>query len=139
MSASPNTSDSEEWLQGFLSRNGGVSGTIHKVTGQVLRLASAVNIPSPVQAAIVQIPCGKGMAGLAWERDQPVTTCNLKEDNSSDVSPGAKAVNAGAGVALPVHDANQRIRAIVGIAYKDPREFAFPEIQALLVDASTLP
>ena len=139
MDASQNTPDLEEWLRGFLSRNGGVSGTIHKVTGQVLTLASAVNIPSPVQTAIAQIPCGKGMAGLAWERDQPVTTCNLKEDSSRDISPGAKAINAGAGVALPVHNANQLTRAIVGIAYKDPRIFVLSEIQALLVEASTLP
>jgi len=79
------------------------------------------------------------MAGLAWERDQPVTTCNLKEDNSRDISPGAKAVNVGAGIALPVHDATHHTRAIVGIAYKGTRNFAQSEIQALLIEASTLP
>jgi L-methionine (R)-S-oxide reductase len=139
MDDSLNTTDFEEWLRGFLSRNGGISGTIHKVTGEFLTLTAVLNIPSPVQATIAQIPCGKGMAGLAWERDQPVTTCNLKEDNSRDISPGAKAVNAGAGVALPVHDATHHVRAIVGIAYRGPRAFAQSEIQALLIEASTLP
>src|SRR5688572_23769152 len=37
------------WLRGFLDRHGAVSGTVHVVDGDLLRLAAAVNIPPPVQ------------------------------------------------------------------------------------------
>jgi L-methionine (R)-S-oxide reductase len=101
--------------------------------------SAALNIPPHVRDLIAQIPRGKGMAGLAWERDEPVATCNLKEDNLGNVRPGAKAVNAGSGVALPVRDRSQKIRAIVGIAYKDPRELSQDDLHILLSDAATLP
>lgn len=128
-----------DWLSRFVTAQGGVSGTVHVVEGQQLRLTTAINIPPHVRELIAVISKGKGMAGLAWERNEPVVTCNLKEDNSGDVRPGAKAVNAGSGVALPVRDASHAIRAIVGIAYQDPRELAQAEIDKLLKDAATLP
>lgn len=131
--------DPAGWLHGFLERHGGTSGTIHHVSGDVLVLAASINIPPPVNEIIAMVPYGKGMAGLAWQRNEPVMTCNLKEDNSGDVRPGAKAVNAGSGVALPIRDLARNVRAIVGIAYKDPRDLSQPEIQTLLSDASTLP
>ena len=131
--------DPSAWLHDFLERNGGISGTIHHVRGDALILAASINIPPPVNEIIAKVAYGKGMAGLAWQRNEPVMTCNLKEDNSGNVRPGAKAVNAGSGVALPVRDLTHKIRAIVGIAYKAPRELSQPEIQTLLSDASTLP
>ena len=128
-----------EWLLKFVERHGGVSGTIHLIEGEILTLAAALNIPSHVRELVAQIPRGRGMAGLAWERNEPVVTCNLKEDNSGNVRPGAKAVNAGSGVALPVRDSRHEIRAIVGIAYKDPRDLSQAEIHTLLSDVATLP
>ena len=56
------------------------------------------------------------------------------------VRPGAKAVNAGAGVALPVHDnASGDVRAVVGIAYRDEREITESQLAALSAAAATLP
>ncbi len=135
------TRDWTGWLSRFVARHGGVPGTVHALDGQLLTLAVAINIPPHVRELelIVCIPKGKGMAGLAWERNEPVVTCNLKEDNPGNVRPGAKAVNAGSGVALPVRNANHAIRAIVGIAYQDPREFAQSEIDTLLNEAATFP
>ena len=59
------------------------------------------------------IPRGKGMAGLAWERDEIVSTCNLKTDETGDVRPGAKAVDAQAALAIPVRDGTGALRAVV--------------------------
>ena len=42
------------------------------------------------------------------------------------------------GLALPVRDSRQKIRAIVGIAYKDPQELSQAEIHTLLSHAATL-
>ncbi len=131
--------DHAEWLSKFVERHGGVSGTVHLLENEMLTLSAAVNIPPHVRELVARIPRGKGMAGLAWERNEPVVTCNLKEDNSGNVRPGAKAVNAGSGVALPVRNAANGIRAIVGIAYKDPRELSQAEIDILMSEAAALP
>lgn len=83
-----------DWLHRFLDRHGASSGTVHVVDGDALHLTAAVNIPQKVQDVTRVIPRGRGMAGLAWERGKPVSTCNLKEDTTGDVRPGAKAVDA---------------------------------------------
>lgn len=85
------------------------------------------------------IPKGKGMAGLAWERDQPVHTCNLKDDTSGDVRPGAKAVDANAAVAIPIHDARGAFRGVVGIAYMGERAISEGELASLRAQAEALP
>jgi hypothetical protein len=129
----------EAWLRSFLAVQHGVSGTIHLYENGGLRLAASVNIPPPVQQIVAWVPNGKGMAGLALERKEPIHTCNLKEDQSGNVKPGAKAVNAQAAVALPVFDATSEVRAVVGIAFSDEREFTNEELQQLAGAASGMP
>lgn len=127
------------WLREFLRRHGAVAGSVHLVDGDHLAIAAAVNLPPPVIAATTTIPRGKGMAGIAWERDAPVQTCNLKDDASGAVRPGAKAVDAMAAVALPIHAASGSIRAIVGLAWMDDRVLADDVVAAITADASAVP
>jgi hypothetical protein len=127
-----------DWLSRFLEAHGGTAGTIHVRDGGVLRLRASVNIPPKVQELTAQIPRGKGMAGLAWERNKPVQTCNLKTDTTGDVRPGAKAVDAKAAVALPVTDDGE-LWAVVGIAYHDDRELSDADLDVLSRAASELP
>ena len=129
----------ESWLKAFIAKHGGVAGTIHAVAGEVLALRAAVNIPPPVVAVTQSIPSGKGMAGLAWERDAPVHTCNLKSDATGDVRPGAKAVDANAAVALPVHGEGGTVRGVVGIAWMGERDITEGELAALSGEAETAP
>lgn len=129
----------EAWLRTFLSDHGGIAGTVHLLQGDVLKLAAAVNIPPPVVKATETIPKGKGMAGLAWERDRVVATCNLKEDKSGDVRPGAKAVDAQAALAIPVRSAGGALRAVVGIAFLGEREFSQDQLQVFEGAARALP
>jgi L-methionine (R)-S-oxide reductase len=129
----------EAWLKGFLAEHGGIAGTVHLLRGDVLKLASHVNIPPPVVSLTETIPFGKGMAGLAWERDEVVATCNLKSDTSGDVRPGAKAVDAQAALAIPVHGAGGGLRAVVGIAFMGERNFSEQELKAFEDAASQLP
>lgn len=136
MTASP---ELERWLQDFVTERKGAAGTVHLFENGGLWLASAVNIPPPVQQAVAWVPSGKGMAGLALERGEPIQTCNLKEDNSGNVRPGAKAVNAQAAVALPVSDGSTGVRAVVGIAFAHEHEFTKAELDELTVAASTVP
>ncbi len=129
----------EQWLQDFITKHEGAAGTIHLFENGGLRLASAINIPPQVQQVVAWVPSGKGMAGLALERKKPVQTCNLKEDNSGDVRPGAKAVNARAAVAIPVSDGAAGVRAVVGIAFSHEHEFTTAELGDLAAAAASVP
>lgn len=125
------------WLREFLGRHGAVSGTVHLVEGDHLKLAAAVNIPAKVQEVTAQIPMGKGMAGLAWQRAQPVATCNLQDDATGDVRPGAKAVGAKAAVAFPI---GEPVRAVVGAAWMEERDLDdAAAVRAIRDDAGDFP
>jgi L-methionine (R)-S-oxide reductase len=127
------------WLKKFLSDHGAIAGTVHYLKGDALELAASINIPPPVVEKTRSIPRGKGMAGLAWERDELVSTCNLKTDNTGDVQPGAKAVNAQAAVAIPVHGETGEVRGVVGIAFIGDRDFSSDELERFKRGAEVLP
>lgn len=129
----------QAWLEAFLAQRGGVAGSVHYLRGQQLELAAHVRLPPPVVEKTRQIPRGKGMAGLAWERDRVVSTCNLKTDTSGDVRPGAQAVDAGAALAIPVRDASGSVRAVVGIAFRGERELSENEQAEFERAAQALP
>src|SRR5207237_7531477 len=69
------------------------TGTIHLLEADgVLHLqAASPGIPEPVLKAVELVPVGKGMAGLAVERKEPVSVCNLQTDSSGNARPGAQA------------------------------------------------
>jgi hypothetical protein len=129
----------QDWLQTFIGTHDGVAGTVHVREHDGLKLAASVNIPPPVARAVEWVPNGKGMAGLAMQRKEPVQTCNLQEDNSGNVKPGAKAVNAQAAIALPVISADGQVKAVVGIAFHGERDFSAQDIDEMSRSASTLP
>ena len=129
----------EAWLRGFIADNGAVAGTVHLRDGDILLLGAAVNIPPKVIEIVQVVPKGKGMAGLALQRDEVVSTCNLKTDETGDVRPGAKAVDANAAVAIPVHDGAGRIRGVVGIAFAGERDIGLEEMAQLKRRAELLP
>src|ERR1051325_3254774 len=81
------------WLRELLGRHGAIAGTVHVVRGDALEIAAAHNIPPKGVEVTAKIPMGKGMAGLAWQHDKPISTCNLKEDTTGAVKPGARAVD----------------------------------------------
>jgi L-methionine (R)-S-oxide reductase len=133
------SAETKKWLEDFVARHGGVAGTVHHRAGDVLELVAAHNIPPKVQEITARIPKGKGMAGLAFERGEPVSSCNIQTDKSGDVRPGARAVDAQAAVALPVKDASGEVRAVVGIAWMDQRDVDEPKLAALGRDALDVP
>jgi hypothetical protein len=126
------------WLVAFLSEAGAVAGTVHLHQNGGLRLAASHNIPERVREIVAWVPSGKGMAGLALERGQPVQTCNLQDDRSGAVKPGAKTVDAKAAVALPVRHPGGSIIAVVGAAFADDREIAVAELEQLQDASATL-
>lgn len=129
----------QQWLESFIAQHGGVAGTVHVQRGVDLYLTAAHNIPPKVLSIVAHVPHGKGMAGLAQVKKEPVQTCNLQTDETGNIKPGAKAVEAQAAVALPVLDDNGALRAVVGIAWSTEREIGSTEEQALMKLAAALP
>ena len=83
------------------------SGTVHAIGADgALHLRCAIGIPEPVLAIVAVVPIGKGMAGLAAERGCAVNSCNLQQDTTGDVRPGARATGLAGSVAVPVLSAS---------------------------------
>jgi len=108
------------------------SGTLHLLGEDgVLHLRAAAGIPDQVRAIIGRIPVGKGMAGLAVERAEPVTACNIQTDDSGDVRPGARATGMEGAIVVPVFRGDEAVGAL-GIANRGERTFCPGEIELLL-------
>jgi len=129
----------QEWLESFVAEQEGVAGTVHVRRGEDLYLTAAHNIPPPVVAIVARVPHGKGMAGMAQVKKSPVQTCNLQTDETGNVKPGAKAVDAQAAIALPVLDGAGAVRAVVGVAWSREGEIGPEREQAMMNLASSLP
>jgi len=129
----------QQWLEAFIAEVEGFAGTVHVQRGDDLYLTAAKNIPPPVIAIVEHVAHGKGMAGVAQVKKQPVQTCNLQTDASGTIKPGAKAVDAQAGIALPVLDANGSVRAVVGVAWKREGEIGAADEQRMMTLAAQLP
>ncbi len=128
----------QDWLEDYISQTGAVAGTIHRVEEGGLRLTASKNIPAKVCEVVAWVPAGKGMAGQAMVTAKPVSTCNLKDDPSSAVRPGARAVDAQAAIALPVAGAEGSVQAVVGVAWADGRDLSQTEIDHLTALAASV-
>lgn len=115
------------------------SGTIHFLgAGGLLHLAAAsAGMPEAVMSVIRTIPVGKGMAGLAVERREPVNSCNIQTDATGDVRPGARATTMAGAIVVPIFKEDAVIGAL-GIANRTERAFTSDEITALMDAARAL-
>lgn len=108
------------------------TGTIH-VLGQdgLLHLeAWAGGIPEPLLDVIRTIPVGKGIAGLAVQRREPVNLCNLQTDQSGDARPGARATGVQGSICVPMIAGATAVGAL-GIATRRERDFTGDEAKLL--------
>jgi signal transduction protein with GAF and PtsI domain len=115
------------------------SGTIHLLgeDGDLHLRAASRGIPPVVLETVRRVPVGKGMAGLAVERVQPVNACNIQTDTSGDVRPGAKATGLQGSVVVPILRGEAAVGAL-GIANRHERTFSDTEIALLLQAGRTL-
>jgi len=109
------------------------TGTIHLLEADgVLHLkAASAGIPEPVLKAVQLVPIGKGMAGLAVERKEPVSVCNLQTDASGSARPGAKATGMEGALVVPILLGEKAVGAL-GIANRRPRTFTAEETAELI-------
>ncbi len=109
------------------------AGTIHSLgpKSQMLHLRAHRNIPDELLPRIQKIPVGKGMAGLAAERRQPVQVCNLQTDESGAARPAAKETGMEGCIAVPIV-AGDQVVGVLGIAKPTAYEFSETEITLLM-------
>ena len=129
----------DEALAATLRHFAADSGTVHLLEADgVLHLkAASAGIPEFVIQTVRTVPVGKGMAGLAVERDLPVTACNIQTDTSGDVRPGAKATGLEGAIVVPMRRAGKAAGAF-GIANRAERTFTDEEQSLLLAIAEHL-
>ncbi len=115
------------------------SGTVHFLgeDGLLHLAAASAGIPDTVLAMIRTIPVGKGMAGLAVERAQPVTACNIQTDASGDVRPGARATGLAGSIVVPIFDGDMVVGAL-GVANRSERTFSDDEVARLIEEGRRL-
>ena len=121
-------------LEAAIAALGAESGTVHRIgdDGHLHLSAIVGQYPPPVMEAIRRIPVGKGLAGLAAERREPVTVCNIQDDASGQTRPGARATGMEGAITVPCVDDRGTLRAVLGIANRSARTFASDEVSALL-------
>src|SRR6185503_13598597 len=109
------------------------TGTIHLLEADgVLHLkAASSGLPAPVLDAVQLVPVGKGLAGMAVERKEPVTVCNLQTDIGSGARPGAKATGMEGAIVVPILAGEQAIGAL-GIGNRVERIFTEEETSRLM-------
>ncbi len=109
------------------------SGTIHFLdpADNLLKIRAYAGIPDFLLPKMSAIPIGKGMAGVAAERRQPVQICNLQTDNSGVVRPSAKDTKVEGSIAAPLM-LNGQLYGTLGIAKTVPYDFTDDETNALM-------
>ncbi|WP_375495954.1 GAF domain-containing protein, partial [uncultured Nostoc sp.] len=110
------------------------TGTIHILDqdSQLLHLKAYQGIPEFLLPKMTVIPIGKGMAGVAAERQRPVQICNLQTDESGVARPSAKETKVEGSITVPLM-LNGQLHGTLGIAKPIPYEFT-PEEEEILME-----
>ena len=114
------------------------TGTVHRLHADgLLHLEQyAGGIPDALLPVIQRIPVGKGMAGLAAERAEPVQVCNLQSDASGTARPGARSTGMRGSICVPMMKGGQLV-GVLGVAVERERDFSDSEA-AWLLKAGTI-
>ena len=109
------------------------AGTVHILdeSSGMLVLRAAKGVPAIVLDRVRVVPIGKGMAGLAAERRQPVQVCNLQSDQSGVAKPMARETKMAGSIAVPMM-VGKRLYGVLGVAKPVTYEFDQAEISLLL-------
>lgn len=126
--------DWKQLLGSILDGFGCQTGTIHRASadGGTLHLVCQIGVPEPLLDKISVIPFGKGIAGAAAERREPVSLCNLQQDLGGVAKPDARQTGVSGSLAVPVFAAeSDRILGTLGIGMFRPHDFSDEETQRL--------
>lgn len=109
------------------------TGTIHVYDrmSKRLKLQAYQGLPDFLIPKMSEIPIGKGMAGIAAERLEPVEMCNLQTDKSGVARPAAKETKIEGSIAVPLL-LKDELYGTLGIAKTTPYVFKQEEIDSLM-------
>lgn len=109
------------------------TGTIHILdkSTKLLELKAHEGIPPFLLPKMNSIPIGKGMAGIAAERKEPVEMCNLQTDGSGVARPAARETKVEGSIAVPML-LNGDLYGTLGIAKPVPYDFTEEETNDLM-------
>jgi len=125
-------------LESIVRAFGADTGSIHLLEDGILKLKAQVGLPPRVAEIVALVPIGKGMAGLAFERNAPVSTCNIQTDDSGDVKSGARATGVNGAIVVPIRDSEGHARGALGIGVHREYEYSEDETARLMVQAAKL-
>ncbi len=114
-------------------------GTVHLLDegDGMLHLKAQRGLPPPVLEKVQVIPVGKGMAGVAAERKEPVQVCNLQTDDSGVARPGAKMTQMEGSLAAPML-LDGEVRGTLGVAKPSAYDFTEEETGLLMAVGALL-
>lgn len=124
----------EAVLEIVAERFGARVATLHLLDadGATLHLrAHRGGLPPAVLEAARSVPIGKGMAGLAAQLREPVSTCNLQTDGSGVARPGARQTGLKGTMCVPMLDGD-RLAGTLGVGCEEERAFTEGEAAELL-------
>ncbi len=125
-------------LQETLSLFGCQAGTVHFLgTDGLLHLATSHNIPPHITQIVATVPIGKGIAGLAAERREPISLCNLQTDTSGQARPAAKTTGMEGSLAVPMLVGGE-LRGVLGVAKASAYDWSDDEKARLTAIAAQL-
>ena len=135
-----NTQDWATFLASTLAHFDCQTGTLHRLdrSDGMLKLVVSQGVPEMLMGVINVIPVGKGIAGAAAERREPVELCNLQTDSSGVARADAKKTGVHGSIAVPIISADGALRGTLGIGKAVPHEFTTEEKAALTDLASSL-
>ena len=125
----------QEKLEAIVRDFGADTGALHVREGDLLHLRAHVGLPPQVVAMVSRVPVGKGMAGLAVERDEPVSTCNIQTDTTGNVRPGARETGVNGAIVVPVRGPQGEVRGSIGIGVHRVHEYSADETERLIIAA----
>ncbi len=131
LKASP--ADWQAVLDACIAAFSGSTGTLHRLdpADGMLKLLAQRGIPPQLMPMVQTIPVGKGIAGVAAERREPVELCNLQQDLGGVAKEGARQTNVQGSLAVPCLDGNE-LRGTLGVGMMAPHDFTEDEKARLM-------
>jgi L-methionine (R)-S-oxide reductase len=111
----------------------GSTGTLHRLdpVDGMLKLLAQRGIPPQLMPVVQVIPVGKGIAGAAAERREPVELCNLQKDLGGIAKEGARQTNVQGSLAVPCLHGDE-LRGTLGVGMMTPHDFSEDEKARLM-------
>lgn len=108
------------------------TGSIHLLEDGILILKAQIGLPPHIADIVARVPIGKGMAGLAFERNEPVSSCNIQADPTGNVRPGARDTGVNGAIVVPIRDSSGEARGALGIGVHRAYDYTEEETERLL-------